>query len=275
MGSPKSKMLGSAQRVGKQLLLLRKTYHSDEHRVERRDQKRNVSNAAGGMHCELRSLARLQAALASCLYAQTVSCPICRSGWFEVAERQLTQMCRQDAVPVPEAAADYDTNSVQIPAEPPAPAGVVALCCHHLALIDGSRAQSEDAWVVLPTRLMTWPPDLMRCTPIFQRSQVQEPTRKGCPVAKPMSAIALLDRAGSNMLFLDLLASHGRSKSRLPACAHEACRAAKLRAKPAATAQLAWKMDGKIVGKQANQRLLLNNIKAGTTARNKLACLFI
>ena len=188
MGSPKSKMLGSAQRVGKQLLLLRKTCHSDEHRVERRDQKRNVSNAAGGMHCELRSLARLQAALASCLYAQT---------------------------------------------------------------------------------------DLMRCTPIFQRSQVQEPTRKGCPVAKPMSAIALLDRAGSNMLFLDLLASHGRSKSRLPACAHEACRAAKLRAKPAATAQLAWKMDGKIVGTQANQRLLLNNIKAGTTARNKLACLFI
>ena len=63
-----------------------------------------------------------------------VSCPICRSGWSEVAERQITQMCRQEAVPVPEAAADYDTNSAQIPAEPPAPAGVVALCCHHLAL---------------------------------------------------------------------------------------------------------------------------------------------
>ena len=55
-----------------------------------------------------------------------VSCPICRSGWSEVAECQLTQMCRQEAVPVPEAAADYDANSVQIPAEPPAPAGVVA-----------------------------------------------------------------------------------------------------------------------------------------------------
>ena len=97
-----------------------------------------------------------------------VSCPICRSGWSEVAERQLTQMCRQEAVPVPEAAADYDTNSVQIPAEPPAPAGVVALCCHHLALIDGSRAQSEDAWVALPTRLMTWAPVRDRSTGEWQ-----------------------------------------------------------------------------------------------------------
>ena len=79
-----------------------------------------------------------------------------------------TQMCRQEAVPVPEAAADYDTNSVQIPAEPPAPAGVVALCWHHLALIDGSRAQSEDAWVALPTRLMTWAPVRDRSTGEWQ-----------------------------------------------------------------------------------------------------------
>ena len=41
---------------------------------------------------------------------------------------------------------------------PPPPSCATAFCCQHVALVDSSRADSDQAWVDLPSRHMAWMP---------------------------------------------------------------------------------------------------------------------
>ena len=47
---------------------------------------------------------------------------------------------------------------------PPPPSSVTAFCCQHVALVDSSRADSDQAWVDLPSRHTAWMPVFNRGT---------------------------------------------------------------------------------------------------------------
>ena len=92
--------------------------------------------------------------------SRAMSCPVCRSGWSVSAQDTFMRQCREQRVSLPQVAPSYSTRSVPSPGSlPPVPPdSVVALCCQHLALVDGSRPESAHAWVELPSRHMAWAP---------------------------------------------------------------------------------------------------------------------
>ena len=92
--------------------------------------------------------------------SRAMSCPVCRSGWSVSAQDTFMRQCREQRVSLPQVAPSHSTRSVPSPGSlPPVPPdSVVALCCQHLALVDGSRPESAHAWVELPSRHMDWAP---------------------------------------------------------------------------------------------------------------------
>ena len=96
-----------------------------------------------------------------------MSCPFCRTGWTSVAEERFAFQCSAHSVSLPQAAPSYNTRSVPLAPEsapPPPPSSVTAFCCQHVALVDSSRADSDQAWVDLPSRHMAWMPVFNRGT---------------------------------------------------------------------------------------------------------------
>ena len=96
-----------------------------------------------------------------------MSCPFCRTGWTSVAEERFAFQCSAHSVSLPPAAPSYNTRSVPLAPEsapPPPPSSVTAFFCQHVALVDSSRADSDQAWVDLPSRHMAWMPVFNRGT---------------------------------------------------------------------------------------------------------------
>ena len=84
-----------------------------------------------------------------------MSCPFCRTGWTSVAVFRALGLLASGGPVIQHSFCP--SRSPSLPPPPP-PSSVTAFCCQHVALVDSSRADSDQAWVDLPSRHMAWMP---------------------------------------------------------------------------------------------------------------------
>lgn len=80
------------------------------------------------------------------------ACPFCRSGWLVCGRDSFMRQCREQQASWPQIAASC-TRYPALPSD-----SVVAFCCQHLWLVEGSRPKYAHAWIELPSCHMAWAP---------------------------------------------------------------------------------------------------------------------